>query len=139
MKVEPWLVRAARARPDHEALRSPQGSLSYSRLLELARAAAGGLAGAERVAIALPPGQDFAVALHACLLAGVPAVPVDLRLSAAERERIAVGCQVVDRPLETDRPGASRPHDLDATAIVVHTSGTSGEPKRVELTYGNWL
>jgi O-succinylbenzoic acid--CoA ligase len=30
-------------------------------------------------------------------------------------------------------------HDLDATAIVVHTSGTTSEPKRVELTYGNWL
>ena len=30
-------------------------------------------------------------------------------------------------------------HDLDAPAIVVHTSGTSGTPKAVELTYGNWL
>ncbi|MGZ8634316.1 MAG: AMP-binding protein [Solirubrobacteraceae bacterium] len=30
-------------------------------------------------------------------------------------------------------------HDLDATAIVGHTSGTSGTPKAVELTYGNWL
>jgi O-succinylbenzoic acid--CoA ligase len=30
-------------------------------------------------------------------------------------------------------------HDLDATAIVVRTSGTTSEPKEVELTYGNWL
>ena len=30
-------------------------------------------------------------------------------------------------------------HDLDAPAIVVHTSGTSGTPKAVQLTYGNWL
>ena len=30
-------------------------------------------------------------------------------------------------------------HDLDAPAIVVHTSGTSGTPKAIELTYGNWL
>ena len=33
----------------------------------------------ERVPIALPPGLDFAVTLHACLLAGAAAMPVDLR------------------------------------------------------------
>jgi O-succinylbenzoic acid--CoA ligase len=140
MKLEPWLVRAARARPDHEALRSPRGSLTYSRLLELATGAAGALAGAERVGIALPPGEDFAVALHGCLLAGVPAVPIDLRLSASEQQGIAAGCDVVvDGPLPTARRGAPAPHDVDAPAIVVHTSGTSGTPKAVELTYGNWL
>ncbi len=31
---------------------------------------------------------------------------------------------------------AAETHDLDAAAIVVHTSGTSAEPKAVELTYG---
>lgn len=30
-------------------------------------------------------------------------------------------------------------HDLDAPAIVVHTSGTSGPAKAIPLTYGNWL
>ena len=30
-------------------------------------------------------------------------------------------------------------HDLDATAIVVRTSGTTSEPKEVPLSYGNWL
>jgi O-succinylbenzoic acid--CoA ligase len=30
-------------------------------------------------------------------------------------------------------------HDLDAPAIVVHTSGTTGAGKPVALTYGNWL
>src|SRR6185437_5051641 len=29
--------------------------------------------------------------------------------------------------------------DLDATAVVIHTSGTSSAPKPVELTYGNLL
>jgi O-succinylbenzoic acid--CoA ligase len=28
-------------------------------------------------------------------------------------------------------------HDLDATAVVLHTSGTTSEPRPVELTYGN--
>ncbi|HXP38273.1 MAG TPA: AMP-binding protein [Solirubrobacteraceae bacterium] len=32
-----------------------------------------------------------------------------------------------------------RAHDLDATAVVIHTSGTSSAPKPIELTYGNLL
>ncbi len=30
-------------------------------------------------------------------------------------------------------------HDLDATAVVIHTSGTTAAPRPVELTYGNLL
>jgi O-succinylbenzoic acid--CoA ligase len=134
MRVEAWLVRAARRRPDHPAL----GALTYAELLAAARAAAGGLP-AGPVGIALPPGEQFAIALHACLLAGVPAVPIDLRLTAAEQARIAEGCTVVLDALPGGAPIEPRPHDLTAPAIVVHTSGTSGAPKRVELTYGNWL
>jgi O-succinylbenzoic acid--CoA ligase len=113
--------------------------MTYAQLLSAAREAAGGLRGASSAAIAMPPGEDFAVTLHACLLAGVVAVPVDLRLAAAEQARIAEGCDVVldARPAGTpiDPPAL----DLNRPAVVVHTSGTSGDPKRVELTYGNWL
>ena len=38
-----------------------------------------------------------------------------------------------------DAPSGGETHDLDAPAIVVHTSGTSSQPKPVALTYGNWL
>ena len=139
MTVEPWLVRAARARPQHEALRTPQGSLTYAELLEAARGAAGALGAARSVALALPPGRDFAVALHGCLLAGAEAVPVDPRLAAGEQAAVAAGCDlVVDAPLRGE-PAEPRPHDLDRTAIVVHTSGTSGAPRRIGLTFGNWL
>jgi O-succinylbenzoic acid--CoA ligase len=31
------------------------------------------------------------------------------------------------------------PHDLEAPAILVHTSGTTTKPKPIRLTYGNWL
>src|SRR4051812_32739624 len=128
-------MRAAKARPEHPAL----GALTFAQLLAAARQAAGGLQGARTAAIALPPGEDFAVTLHACLLAGVAAVPVDLRLGAAEQAAITAGCD----PLLDVRPGGApiepSPLDLDKPAIVVHTSGTSGTPKRVALTYGNWL
>lgn len=133
--MQPWLVRAARTRPAHEALRG----LTYAGLLESARSTAGGLGDARSAAIALPPGADFAIALHACLLAGVLAVPVDLRLPAAEQERVAATADVVLDALPAGPPIDPEPLDLDRPAIAVHTSGTSGTPKRVELTCGNWL
>ena len=74
-----WLQRAAGMRPDTIAVETEDGALTYAELHARARVAATELRGAQRVAIALPPGLDFAVALHACLLAGAAAVPVDLR------------------------------------------------------------
>src|SRR5277367_5963690 len=123
MVVEGWLERAASARPSHTALETPQGSLSYAELLSSARARAGGLSErgvrpGERVAIAMPPGLGFAQALHACLLLGAVAVPVDLRLPATERELIAEGARVVlDEPLagSIDAEGSGeRGEDPDA-------------------------
>jgi o-succinylbenzoate---CoA ligase len=154
MIVEGWLSRAAASRPGGVALQTPHGSLSYTELLACASTGAAELAArgagpGQRVAIALPPGLAFAQALHACLLLGAVAVPIDLRLLGAEREMIAAGAAVcVDEPLPTEaRPsgatGADRHagarHDLTATAVVIHTSGTTSEPKPVELTYGNFL
>ena len=110
--MEPWLERAAALRPDRTAVEAPDGSLTYGELLERARRVT--LDG-DPVPIALPPGLDFAVTLHACLLAGRAAMPVDVR----ERERPAAPASV----------GAD-------VALVMHTSGTTGEPRRVELTYG---
>jgi len=160
MLVEAWLARAAAARPEHVALHTSSASWTYAELHAAARAGAAELLerGAGRgvpIAIALPPGLAFAQALHACMLAGAVAVPVDVRLPAAARAKIASRTElVVDEPLrarasargdarahsegaESGGPDAS--HDLDAPAAVIHTSGTSAEPKAVTLTYGNFL
>ncbi len=155
MAVEAWLERAAARMPAAIAVETPAGACSYAELLERARASAGELAArgagrGERVAIALPAGLDFACALHACLLLGAVAVPVDLRLGERERAAIVDGAAVVvDEPLRagaagSDGVGAGRgptgaTHDLDAVAAVIHTSGTTSAPKPVELTYGNFL
>jgi len=154
MMVEGWLLRAAAARPGRTALQTPLGSWSYAELLSAARVAANELAGhgvgpGHRVAIALPPGLAFAQALHACLLLGAAAVPIDPRASPAERDLIAEGAaMLIDEPLgasPTERSGTARrlkrgfAHDLDATAIVIHTSGTTSVPRAIELTYGNFL
>jgi O-succinylbenzoic acid--CoA ligase len=151
MVVEGWLERAARARPGHTALETPRGSLSYAELLAHARAAAEelserGVRRGERVAIAMPPGLGFAQALHACLLLGAVAVPVDPRCSPAERELLSDGAAVLldaglPPPGARARPASAAPssHDLDAVAVVIHTSGTTSAPRPVELTYGNLL
>jgi O-succinylbenzoic acid--CoA ligase len=134
MEVEPWLPRAARRRPHTRAL----GTLAYAELDERVRRAAGALGAApgERVAIALPPGAEFAIALHACLISGAVAVPVDLRLPDPP---LAGATKVIDVPLGDAAPMRPHPHDLAATAIVVHTSGTTATPRPVELSFGNWL
>ncbi len=150
MVVEGWLERAAATHPARTAIETPQGERSYAELLADARAGAAelrsrGAAAGTHVAIALPPGLAFAQALHACLLLGAVAVPVDLRLSAPERERISGKAAVfLDEALDTAGGPAVKAvyedgHDLDTTAAVIHTSGTTAAPRPVELTYGNFL
>jgi o-succinylbenzoate---CoA ligase len=115
MVIEPWLERAAALRPERTAIETPDERLTYAALLAAARAEARELHG--RVAIDLPPGIEFAIRLHACLLAGATAVPVDQRLSPRERAQV----------LSAEGGGA----------LIVHTSGTTGGPRPVELTLEN--
>jgi O-succinylbenzoic acid--CoA ligase len=105
-----WLQRAATLRPDRTAVEAPDGHLTYTELLAAAGDAARGLDG--RVEIDARPSLDFVVRLHACLLAGARAVPVDPRLGPAEKAALG------------DAPGD----------LVVHTSGTTGTPEPVGLT-----
>jgi o-succinylbenzoate---CoA ligase len=158
MIVEGWLHRAARTRPARTAVEDAERGLSYAELhaaaLAGARAlSARGVATGDRVGIALPPGLAFAKALHACLLLGAVAVPVDVRLGPAERELVCTGAALVlKEPLtppsdvrsDVRNAVASNAmlgvrHDLDAVAAVIHTSGTSSAPRPVALTYGNFL
>lgn len=138
MRVDAWLPRAALAHPDRPAV----NGVTYAQLHERARRAAAGLDGVapgDRVAIALPPGEGFAVALHAIWLRAAVAVPHDLRLPDAERP---ASDHVVSGSLPDGDPVRLRlvdGHDLDAPAAIVQTSGTTGAPTPVTLTFGNWL
>jgi O-succinylbenzoic acid--CoA ligase len=149
MRVSSWLLRAAAARPRHVALETSAGRLTYEELARAALARAQwltgdlGLAPGDRVAIALPPGARFVQALHACLLAGVVAVPVDARFGESERAAIIAGCAHViddaDAPAPRSRQLTAAGHDLQAPALLIHTSGTTATPKPVTVTYGNLL
>src|SRR3954453_15542610 len=117
--MQPWLERAANLRPDREALEG----ITYAELYERAlHADLGDVGPGDRVALALPPGEDFVVAFHALLLRGAVAVPLDLRHTPEERaarSRGVVG--TIDAPLSE---GARKKRLADLSCVspvmVVH-------------------
>jgi O-succinylbenzoic acid--CoA ligase len=145
MDLGHWLSRAAARQPDRIALEGPGESIAYRELLLRAVRAAGalhmrGVRRGQPVALALEPGLPFAEALHGCLLLGAPAIPVDPRLT--QRERAAILREVetrVERPLrgETGVFQLPGPPERDDVALIVHSSGTTGRPLPVEITFGN--
>ncbi len=139
MLVDAWLPRAARTHPERPAV----NELTYAELLAHAREAAAALAArgvgpGQRVALALPPGTTFVVALHAVWLLGAVVVPHDLRLTPGERPPADHLVEHLERAPAEERALAAA-HDLDAPALGLQTSGTSGSPKPVTLTFGNLL
>ncbi|MDQ3572363.1 MAG: AMP-binding protein [Actinomycetota bacterium] len=145
-----WLTQRAKACPDRLALRTDTGDLTYAELdgetSELAaRLAKAGIRPGDRVALDMPAGQDFAVALHALLRLGAVAVPVGQRLAPAEREAfLARNTCALNLKSLGDLPAAEggpddAPLDLEAVICRLETSGTTGTPKPVDLTYGNFL
>jgi O-succinylbenzoic acid--CoA ligase len=143
--VTVWVHLAGRKHPDRVAIEGPSRALTYPQLSEEAIGVAGalqrdGVAPGDRVAVALPDVEDFAVALHGCLLAGAVAVPVDLRLTDEERSRRMAGAKIVltELPVPTTISWPMTSFG-DAPMTVMHTSGTTAAPKQVVLTRGNWL
>jgi len=140
-----WLSGAAGRHRDRVAVEAPGESVTYRELLLRAVRAAGalhmrGVRRGEPVALLLEPGLPFVEALHGCLLLGAPAVPVDPRLAPREREGIMREIEVrVERPMRGDTGvfELPAPPERDDVALVVHTSGTTGRPKPVALTFGN--
>jgi o-succinylbenzoate---CoA ligase len=122
-----WLHLAAAKHPDRVAIECGERSIMYAELSREAIQRAKGLRGlgpSERVAIEVEDRLEFALAIHGCLLAKHPAVPIDLRLAEAERA--------------ARRAAVTLPAQSGDVATIMHTSGTTSAPKPIELTYGNW-
>ena len=104
------------------AIQTPAGSLTYD---ELEERAASVRISAPRVALAMPPSLDFAIALYACLRAGVEVVPVDLREPSW---RTSGAAQVITQIDNGEQENG------DGFGLIVHTSGTTGVPRPIALS-----
>jgi o-succinylbenzoate---CoA ligase len=143
-----WVHGAAGKHPDRVAIEYGERSMTYAELAGAAvqgwRSLRGlGIDSGDRVALEIEDRFDFALAVHSCLLAVSPAVPVDLRLGEKERAaRRRVARFALDEWPPGPPSGVAMPTAAagleHAVAAVVHTSGTTSSPKPVELTYGNW-
>ena len=151
MLLDNWLSQRALTSPDRTALVASGRALTYAELEGEAIAAARRLAarGVRReaaVVVDLPPGADHVILLHALMKLGAVIHPLDPRLTAAERNTAiadAGPALVVSAPEDAAGPEADLPllgeHDLGAVHCRSRTSGTSGAPRAVALTYGNHL
>lgn len=122
--------------------------LTYRQLWERSARIAGGLAAegvgpGDRVAIALPNGTDWVLALWGTLLLGGIAVPINTRLSEQEIDDVLrdAGASYVIRPgryLPDGHPVADGEAAADDVAVLFYTSRT-GKPKGAMATHRNLL
>jgi mycobactin phenyloxazoline synthetase len=145
--------------PDRVALQSRTSTVSYGQLADEALAIAHrltevGVRGGDTVAVAVPKGVRQIPAVLGVLAVGAAYLPVGADHPRARRDRILQHSNVsvvVTNDLNdlpdtvtgisiTDAlagPRLERAHgcDPDAVAYVVFTSGSTGEPKGVEMTH----
>ncbi|WZH36578.1 MAG: amino acid adenylation domain-containing protein [Microbacterium enclense] len=144
----------ALAHPDAVALRSARGDLTAGEVAERALTLAARLAGIgvgpdDTVAVRLPKGIDQAVAVLGVLAAGAAYVPINVDDPAARRDRILArsgaralvgAAEGVDVPVlavagDAVPLVAPVPVEPSSIAYVLFTSGSTGEPKGVEVPH----
>jgi O-succinylbenzoic acid--CoA ligase len=151
MKLDNWLAQRSQSCPDRPALATDGGEVTYAELEAEAtwvarRLAAQGVRRGSTVALTMQPSRELVVLVHALMKVGAVLLPLGPRLSEAERAEVVT---VEEPTLDLGDPGeltqseADLPllgeHDMDDVVCRVLTSGSTGAPRPVSLTYGNFL
>ncbi|MEU6476623.1 amino acid adenylation domain-containing protein [Streptomyces sp. NPDC047017] len=144
---EPFFA-LARQEPDRPALLWADGSLTRAELAGRALRLAGllrdrGVAPGDPVMITLPKGPRQIVAVLGVLAAGGTYVPAGIDQPAPRRRRITESCgarlTVTEDILEEARTATPLPGPVpvppEQIAYVLYTSGSTGEPKGVEVPH----
>ncbi len=151
MKLDNWLAQRAQSCPERPALVTEASSVTYAELEAEAtwvarRLAAFGVRREGIAALTMSPRREEVVLLHALMKLGAVALPLSPQLTEAERSAVlAAERPAVDlndaaelTQTEADLPLLGE-HDMDDLQCRILTSGTSGAPRPVDLTYGNFL
>jgi o-succinylbenzoate---CoA ligase len=151
MKLDDWLSQRSQSCPDRTALLADGAEMTYAELEAEAtwvarRLAAHGVRRGSTAALTMHPRREQVVLLHALMKVGAALLPLGPRLTEAERATIV---SAVDPIIDLDDPGmltqteADMPllgeHDMDAICCRVLTSGSTGTPRPIPLSYGNFL
>jgi O-succinylbenzoic acid--CoA ligase len=151
MKLDDWLAQRSQSCPDRTALVADGSEVTYAELEAEAtwvarRLAADGVRRGSTAAMTMHPRREQVVLVHALMKTGAILLPLSPRLSAEERAEVIVAEEPavdLDDAGELTQTEADLPllgeHDMDDLACKVMTSGSTGTPDRVGLTYGNFL
>jgi o-succinylbenzoate---CoA ligase len=151
MKLDDWLAQRSQSAPERTALVADGADVTYAELEAEAtwvarRLAAHGVRRGSVAALTMHPRREQVVLAHALMKVGAVMLPLSPRLTETERAAIVDSEEPavdLDDPGELTQTEADLPllgeHDMDAVCARVLTSGSSGLPKPVGLTYGNFL
>jgi O-succinylbenzoic acid--CoA ligase len=151
MKLDDWLAQRSQSCPERPALVADGSSVTYAELEAEAtwvarRLIAHGVRRGSTVAMTMHPRREQVVMVHALMKVGAVLLPLGPRLSAPERAAVIAAEEPavdLDDAGELTQTEADLPllgeHDMDDVASRVMTSGSSGAPDPVGLTYGNFL
>jgi O-succinylbenzoic acid--CoA ligase len=151
MKLDDWLAQRSQSCPERTALVADGSEVTYAELEAEAtwvarRLTAHGVRRGSTVAMTMHPRREQVVMVHALMKAGAVLLPLGPRLSAEERAAVIAAEEPavdLDDAGELTQTEADLPllgeHDMDDIAARVLTSGSTGTPDPVGLTYGNFL
>ena len=141
---ETWLAHRAAAVPDRLALRTSGADLTFSELEAEATAAAERLCGegvveGSIVPLDMPPSPEFVAHVHALAKLGAVAEPVRPGAAPQGAGVPPTTGETSDAPRKTRAIGTFASSETPDALCRLYTSGTTGEPRAVDLTRENFF